>query len=62
MTECEYMYTTTRVDADALEALKVEVLRKHGKLQSVLAEEITAAVRAHTKRMVEIRQEETADV
>lgn len=45
--------STTRVDAGALEALKVQVLRKHGKLRGALKAEVTEAVRDRARKLAE---------
>lgn len=43
--------TAMRVGVDALEALKLQVLRKHGKLRGALTDEATRAIRDRAQQL-----------
>lgn len=43
--------TATKVDPEALQALKTEVLRVHGKLRGALKDEVSTAVRDRASQL-----------
>lgn len=45
-------FTATRVDDEILQALKEVVVRKHGKLQGALLQEVNEGIAAQTARLL----------